>query len=145
MPSESLVMFLEDNKTITSECVAAETRQDSLLQTVVECTKNGWGGNPPENLIPYFQRRHEISIEGDILLWGERVIVPQSLREIILKDLHAEHLGIVRSKQLARLYIWWPKLDSDIENMVKVCQRCQEHAKNPKADFRTFVFIGISL
>ena len=61
------------------------------------------------------------------------MIIPYSLREILLKDLHTEHLGIVRSKKLARLYIWWPKLDSDIESMVKVCPRCQEYSKNPKS------------
>ena len=61
------------------------------------------------------------------------MIIPKLLREIMLKDNHGEHLGIVRSKQLARIYLWWPKLDNDLENMVKVCQKCQEHYKNPKA------------
>ena len=81
---------------------------------------------------PFYQKRWEITIENGILLWGERVIVPQSLREILLKDLHAEHFGIVRTKQLARLYLWWPRLDAEIEDMVKTCEACQEHSKNPK-------------
>lgn len=38
---------------------------------------------------------------------------------ILLKDLHAEHLGMVKMKQLARKYMWWPKLDKEIEETVK--------------------------
>ena len=44
--------------------------------------------------------------------------------EILLKDLHVEHLGIVRTKQLARNYMWWPRLDAEIESTVKVCHSC---------------------
>ena len=82
----------------------------------MEYVKHGWNNNTSNELLPYFQRRFEITIEKDILLWGERVIIPETLREILLKDLHAEHLGMVRSKQLARIYLWWPKLDTDLEN-----------------------------
>ena len=65
------------------------------------------------------------------MLWGDRVI-PESLHEILLKDLHAKHLGIVRTKQLARNYLWWPRLDAEMESTVMVCHSCQELSKSPK-------------
>ena len=132
--AEVTIMFVGENKTVTAECVEAEIRKDITLSQVLKCTRDGWDNNPSEDMLPYFQRRYEITIENNILLWGERVIIPQILREILLKDLHAEHLGIVRSKQLARMYVWWPRLDKDIEGMVKACLSCQQHSKNPKSD-----------
>ena len=45
--------------------------------------------------------------------------------------MHAEHLGISKTKQLARMYMWWPVIDRDIENRVKECLTCQETAKKP--------------
>ena len=34
-------------------------------------------------------------------------------------------------KALARSYIWWPKIDQDIEGIVKKCESCLRYAKNP--------------
>ena len=36
-------------------------------------------------------------------------------------------------KQLARRYLWWPGLDKEIEETVKLCHSCQEAAKHPPA------------
>ena len=54
-----------------------------------------------------------------------------SFRLIFLNDLHAEHFGMTKMKQMARRYLWSPKVDHDIECTVKSCARCQEQAKNP--------------
>ena len=131
--SDNSILFIKENETVTAECVIVETRKDKVLRQVMQYIRPGWNNNPSSKLLPYFQRRYELTIENDMLLWGEKVIIPELLREILLKELHGEHLGIFRSKQLARIYLWWPKLDNDLENMVKVCQKCQEHSKNPKA------------
>ncbi|XP_028517963.1 uncharacterized protein K02A2.6-like [Exaiptasia diaphana] len=70
-------------------------------------------------------------MKDDKLIWSERVIIPSSLRQILLNDMHAEHLGIVKTKHLARMYLWWPGIDVDIKNQVKECLSCQENAKKP--------------
>ena len=38
---------------------------------------------------------------------------------------------IVRMKGIARRYVWWPKMDSLLEERVKNCQVCQAHRKTP--------------
>ena len=40
-------------------------------------------------------------------------------------------MGTSRMKALARSYLWWPKLDEDIEGITKNYRVCQEHQKNP--------------
>ena len=34
-------------------------------------------------------------------------------------------------KSLARAYIWWAKMDNDIENLVKSCSTCQQTSSHP--------------
>ena len=58
-------------------------------------------------------------------MWGIRVVIPQKLREVVLKELHKDHPGIVQMKSIARSYIWWEGVDKDIESLVKSCQACQ--------------------
>ena len=45
--------------------------------------------------------------------------------------LHEAHPGIARIKWLARSFVWWPGMDSDLEGKVKNCQACQENGKAP--------------
>ena len=50
--------------------------------------------------------------------------MPEVLQARLLNELHYTHPGIVKMKLLARSYMWWPKLDQNIEDMVKSCREC---------------------
>ena len=65
------------------------------------------------------------------VLWGQRVIVPQALRESVLKTLHESHIGIVRMKSVARNSVWWPGIDETIEETVKSCEACAKVKDSP--------------
>jgi hypothetical protein len=99
---------VEDDTIVKSSVVVSETLKDPVFSKVLNYTRNGWPQDPKPEILPYYHRRMELSVEDDILLWDSRAIIPVSLRDILLKDLHAEHLGIVKMKQLARKYLWWP-------------------------------------
>ena len=45
--------------------------------------------------------------------------------------LHSTHIGISRMKSLARQYVWWPKIDCDIEAKVKGCSTCAVSGPDP--------------
>ena len=68
-------------------------------------------------------------------MWGRRVIVPDSLKERVLKELHKEHLGITKMKAVARNHVWWTGLDKDLDSLTKSCSACltvkQAPAKAP--------------
>ena len=34
-------------------------------------------------------------------------------------------------RNLARSYVWWPKMDTNLEGKVKSCDTCQSHQKMP--------------
>lgn len=84
-----------------------------------------------EEFKPYRIRRKELSVAFGCLLLGSRVVVPQPCRQAVIKELHVGHQGICKMKSLARSYVWWPGVDSDIESCVKDCVVCQESRPAP--------------
>nr|CAI5829053.1 unnamed protein product [Callosobruchus analis] len=105
------------------------TASDPALSKILKSVKGGW---PVDNdLKPYFSRKNEINTEDDLLIWGDKVIIPLELRGRLLKELHSTHLGIVKMKLLARSYFWWPSLNNDIENVSKSCEQCQRVQLSP--------------
>lgn len=44
----------------------------------------------------------------------------------MLEELHTGHCGVVRMKEIARNYFWWPGLYADIEEKVGFCPDCQK-------------------
>ena len=72
---------------------------------------SGWPRNVDESLHPYYDRRSELSNLNGSLLWGSRIIVPSKGRQAILDELHETHPGTSKMKELARSYVWWPKMD----------------------------------
>jgi len=73
----------------------------------------------------------ELSIENGCILWGARVVIPPRFREQLPNELHLEHQGITRTKAFARSYLWWPKLDSDIESLISSCLVCKAVQPEP--------------
>jgi len=80
---------------------------------------------------PFTSRKDELSVQDGCVLWGARVIIPSVGRSEVLKQLHQCHPGVCRMKAMARSYVWWPKLDQDVERLVKTCHLCQEHRNVP--------------
>ncbi|XP_053372930.1 uncharacterized protein K02A2.6-like [Mercenaria mercenaria] len=87
---------------------------------------SGWPKhNDDPKIRPYFSKRFELGVDRGVLLWGLRVIIPETLRNTILSELHDQHLGVNRMKSLARGYVWWPNLDSELEHLAATCGTCQ--------------------
>ena len=66
---------------------------------------------------PYCSHKNEVKVSNRCLMWGNCILIPQSLQELIFKELHSAHLIIVTMKVLTRSYIWWSNLDQSIENV----------------------------
>ena len=69
---------------------------------------------------------------------------------MVLKDLHAGHRSIKGSKARARLVVYWPQIDNDIENSCRSYQECEkDRPSNPAQPLKhlpapnyTFEFIS---
>jgi len=123
---------VEEHTLLTAEQLADWTKYDPVMSNVHEYILRGW---PSEQMDPKFAaykvRKDELSVLSGVILWGARVVVPPRGRTAVLQELHAGHPGATRMKALARSYVWYPGLDSAIEETVASCVTCQEHRKCP--------------
>ena len=117
---------------LTVSDIPRGTDRDPVLSRVRTYTLLGWPSSLTEGeLQPYWRKRDEISLSDHILLSGSRVIVPPKARERVLEVLYSTYPGVSRMKSLARSYLWWPSMDSDIESRVKNFHLCQQNLNAP--------------
>ena len=128
---EEQVLQLVVERVVNAEAVSYETERDPVLSKVLHFTKCGWPLEVTTDLLPYYRKRLEFTLQSGVLVWDSRIVIPQSLQSILLKDLHSEHTGMVRMKRVARKYVWWPNIDQHIEETVRQCFLCQENATKP--------------
>ena len=72
-----------------------------------------------------------LSVVDDCLINGNRVVIPEAMRKQILDILHLGHFGMQKMKQLARSAVYWPHIDSQIEDACRCCTACAEHQNRP--------------
>lgn len=117
---------------ISASMIATESRHDPVLSKVIHYVSNdNWPNQVLHELRPFQIIRHELSIHQNCLLWGHRVIPPSKFRNSILESLHSGHLGMMKMKNLARNYFWWPGMDKDIETTAKSCNGCAMSQPDP--------------
>ena len=111
------------------EEIRAATAKDSQLATLKKVIQSGW----PETvkqcspaITEYWNHRDEITEVNGVLLKGEKIIVPHSLRADMLARIHTGHFGMEKCKQRARDVLFWPGMCKQIESLVGSCDICLE-------------------
>jgi transposase InsO family protein len=116
------------------ERLVIETDKDESLQSLKNCINEGWrkGKHPG-----YHNFRDELSVVNGLILKGNRVVIPQSMRSEMLEKIHHGHLGAEKQKRVARQSMYWPSMNLDIDLMVQKCGACQKY--RPAQCKETFV------
>ena len=78
--------------------------------------------------------KDELWIIGQIVMRGNRIILPEKLWEHTVKLAHKGHQGIVRTKSRLREKVWWPNIDKQVESFIKACYPCQLVARQPRPE-----------
>lgn len=118
---------------VTAHDIQIWTECDSKLSQVLHYTQKGWPSDGVPSLEPYSTRRSKLSAYEGCVLWGNRIVVPEPGRQAVLQELHEGHPGMSRMKSLARMYVWWPGINQDVEKSVHLCRQCQETSSSPPA------------
>lgn len=130
-------------KAVTLSEVIEESKNDLVLQEVIESmNKESWTSKIPE-IVPYKKVKNQLAYKSGIVFKEDRLVIPQSLRERILKIAHEHHQGIVKTKSLLREKVWWPNIDKEVETMIKSCIPCLSVSNSdPPEPMKTHVMSG---
>ena len=132
---ESVCMLTVNELPVTALQIAESTRKDTTLTKIYDYTLRGWPKSCSifDELYPFFVRKEECSLEYGCIVWVRRFVIPLTYTEQLLHELYAMHPGMVRMKAIARSFVWWLGIDSDIEEMVRSCIECSRHRNAPTA------------
>jgi hypothetical protein len=141
------------------EKIREETSKDPTMMILLNAIRRGWPQTrrqTPVEIHEFWNYRDEMSENDGVVLKGDRIFIPATLRSEMLARIHDSHLGIEKCRRRARdilfwpqymIDIWvlrecrrrardilfWPQMNKQINDMVSNCDICQEYqSSNPK-------------
>ena len=73
----------------------------------------------PLCITPYFDYRDELTVQDGIVLRGERVVIPTSMRKQLKAEVRSGHSGINSCLRRARELIFWSRMSSEIRQYIE--------------------------
>lgn len=111
---------------------------DAEMQCLKKIIKRGWPVHKSQVvdiLRPYWDCRDELTIAYDMVWKGKQIIIPKCMRRDMLKKIHAGHLGAEKCKLRGRETMYWPYMNTQVQDMISHCQAClkfrKENSKQP--------------
>ena len=112
--------------------VLQETNKDPEFQALKHVISKGWPvkrSQIPASLHPYWNFRDELTIEGGILMKNSRVLIPETLKQKYLRQIHQGHQGIEACRSRAREFVFWVNINKDIEELAQKYSLCQSQTE----------------
>lgn len=117
-------------KALTIKQITDASNKDPVIQKVItRMLKAEWESSPNDPCIrSYFVNRDKLTIapteNGSILLFENRLVIPEHLQKTVVELAHEGHQGIVKTKQLLRDKEWFPGINQLVEEICKNCIPC---------------------
>ena len=121
--------------------VLQETNKDKELQSLKHYISTGWSAKRsqiPVSLHPYWNFRDELMIESGILMKNSEVLIPETLKQKYLMQIHQGHQGIEACRSRAREFVFWININNDLKELVEKCDLCQSQ-QNSTAIIQKYV------
>ncbi|UYV82739.1 K02A2.6-like, partial [Cordylochernes scorpioides] len=112
--------------------ISRKQKEDSLCSQLAKYCMSGWPKNKREvdpELRGYWQFQEDLTYQNGLLLRGQRILIPKTLRKDILEKLHQGHFGINKCRSRAKESVWWLGISQEIERMVSSCTKCLKERK----------------
>ena len=118
---------------VSWEQIRMATAEDTDMQDLKEYIMSGFPEDArllPAHVKPYNTYKSALYIVDDVVMFGDRVVVPRALRQPVLHLLHAAHQGVDRMKARSADVVFWHGIVGDIARYREACQACHKMAKS---------------
>ena len=132
------VNFIVDNsipKSITRHDIAEATKVDKELQLLIKAIKLTDRRLVKSTPSEYNSIFDQLTVSEDgLILRSRQIVIPESLRKPLVEIAHEGHLGIVKTKKIMRLKVWFPRLDKIDEDKIGNYLACQASTPSNSKD-----------
>lgn len=108
---------------VTAAEIARETQRNAELSKLYKAILKG------ERAV---NNTAEFTIQQGFIMKGIRVVIPETLKTRVLKELHEGHLSTAKMCAIARSYCHWKGIENDIKNVTKECGSYRMEMNNPR-------------
>ena len=123
-------------KPVTVAGIESNNTENEPTKKIIELLEKGQSPRKCDKIPTTFLKiLQELSLENNLILRRDRIVIPSLLQERMVKVAHEGHLGMANTKRLLRTKAWFPNMDNLVENEVKHCLPCQatvyQHDREP--------------
>ena len=121
---------------INWDAVKLASREDEETQDLIKLISAGFPEDArllTPHLKPYNMYKSNLYVIDDVVMLGDKLVIPKALRQNVLHILHAAHQGVDRMKARASEVVYWPGIVGDIARHRENCHACHRMAKSNPA------------
>ncbi|MCW4345270.1 MAG: RNase H-like domain-containing protein, partial [Candidatus Thiodiazotropha endolucinida] len=118
---------------VTWDMVREATSSDPVFASLMQFLETGFPDDCrelPADLRPYHRFAASLCVVDGVVLMGQRIVIPPTLRQPILNALHAAHQGVSAMRARAMDSVYWPDITIDIARVRDQCAYCHRIAKS---------------
>lgn len=120
----------EELTSISWQILAQQTAADDGMQALLDTVHAGFPetSRSDARTAPYWRYRDSMYASDGVVMYEDRVVVPPSLRNQVLRGLHSAHQGVSTMEMRARAIIFWPGMTDEIHRVRASCVDCTRNA-----------------
>ena len=118
------------------ERIAMETSSDPGLRLLMVAIEEGFPDTRRETddtVAAFWMYRESQCVSDGAVLYQDRVVIPPSLRNEVLRTLHSAHQGVSSMESRDRSIVFWPGISTAIQETRDISRSCNKTAPSQAA------------
>ena len=103
------------------------TKNDVTMQALSSIIESGFPSTRHETdeaVRSFYNVREHLWLQDGLIMFKDRLVIPRSLRAVILRTLHSAHQGTEGMRARASGSVYWPGINQDIRQTRDNCKEC---------------------